>query len=173
MQDQPGCRQVQVRNQVMINQATTTQISQSKGQQGYSLVELLIALAIILILAALAVPNYMAAKARANEAAAASSVRAIISAQNLYRNTFGNFGTLSSLGGEYLTDNVLASGYKSGYYFDSTPGASADLQFSVEATPQLSIGPSATGQRHYYGDESAVIRFSLTGSATSSSPVID
>jgi len=54
-----------------------------RSTSGFSLIELLIAMALLLILAALAVPNYLAAMARANEASAASSVRAIISAENL------------------------------------------------------------------------------------------
>ncbi len=146
-----------------------------QSASGFSVVELMIVLTILLIVAVLAVPNYMAARARANEASAASSVRAIISAQNLYRNTFGFYCDLPSLGGDYLTDDLLAAGSKSGYMFDSTPGTgvSAGLEFDVEATPTLSIGPSKTGQRTYYGDQSAVIRFSLTGTADPSSPPID
>jgi len=139
----------------------------SSNTRGFSLVELLIAMALILIMAAIAVPNYLAALARANEASASASVRAVISAENLYRNTYGTFTTLQDLGSEYLTDSLLANGAKSGYRFNVTPGGgnSAGLQFTVDGTPALSIGPSATGFRHYYGDESAVIRFSLTGSA--------
>jgi prepilin-type N-terminal cleavage/methylation domain-containing protein len=142
----------------------------SKNDRGFSLIELLISLTILLILAAMAVPSYMAARARANEASAASSVRAIVSAQNLYRNTFGVFANLSNLGQEYLTDDLLATGRKSGYVFNSTPGTLPALEFAVDATPILSIGPSATGERTYYGDETAVIRFSLTGPADSTSP---
>jgi len=131
-------------------------------------------MALLLVLTALAVPNYLAALARANEASAASSVRAIISAQNLYRNTFGTFTDLTNLGSEYLTDNILSSGQKSGYMFDVEPGAgtAAGLDFTTQATPQLSIGPSATGVRHYYGDQSAVVRFNMAGAADTSSPPI-
>ena len=141
---------------------------------GYSLIEVLIALALVLILAAMAVPSYLAARARANEASAAASVRAIMSAENLYRNTYGVFTQLPDLGAEYLTDALLASGQKSGYIFDATPGtgSAAGLEFSIQATPQLSIGPSATGERTYYGDQSAVVRFSLTAVADSTSPPI-
>jgi prepilin-type N-terminal cleavage/methylation domain-containing protein len=147
-------------------------ISARQSDCGFSLIELLIALTILLILAAMAVPSYMAARARANEASAASSVRAIISAQNLYRNTFGFFTSLNNLGQDYLTDNLLAAGSKSGYVFSATPGTSPSLEFAVDATPILSIGPSATGSRAFYGDESAIIRFSLTGAADSTSPPI-
>src|SRR5258705_8182601 len=93
---------------------------QHRKTSGFSLIELLIAMALLLILAALAVPNYLAAMARANEASAASSVRAVISAQNLYRNTFGSFTNLPNLGTDYLTDSGLAAGHKSGYIFDVT-----------------------------------------------------
>ena len=143
-----------------------------RRNRGFSLIELLIVLAILLIVAALAVPNYLAARAKANEASAASSVRAIITAENLYRNTFSVFADLPSLGSEYLTDSLLAAGTKSGYVFSSTPGSSPSLEFAVDATPVLSIGPSASGQRNYYGDETAVIRFNLTGGADSTSPPI-
>jgi prepilin-type N-terminal cleavage/methylation domain-containing protein len=140
--------------------------------RGFSMVELLITLSILTVITALAVPNYLAARARANEASAASSVRAVISAQNLYRNTFGYFADLPSLGEDYLTDKLLAAGNKSGYIFDTTPGVSSSLQFTVEATPALSIGPAATGGRSYYWDQSAVIRFSPTGVADSTSPPV-
>ena len=145
---------------------------QQRRAGGFSLIELLIAMTLLLVLTALAVPNYLAALSRANEASAASSVRAIISAENLYRNTFGTFTDLPNLGAEYLTDNLLGAGQKSGYKFDAAPGAgtAAGLDFSIQATPQLSIGPSATGLRHYYGDQSAVIRVNLTGVADPSSP---
>ena len=145
---------------------------QRRKASGFSLIELLIAMTLLLVLTALAVPNYLAALSRANEASAASSVRAIISAQNLYRNTFGTFTDLPNLGAEYLTDNLLGAGQKSGYMFDAIPGSgtAAGLDFTIQATPQLSIGPSATGARHYYGDQSAVVRVNLAGVADSSSP---
>ena len=144
---------------------------QRRKTNGFSLIELLIAMALLLILAALAVPNYLAAMARANEASAASSMRAIITAQNLYRNTFGTFTNLPNLGVDYLTDSLLSAGQKSGYRFDAAAaaGTAAGLDFTIQATPQLSIGPSATGTRHYYGDQSAVVRVNLAGAADASS----
>jgi len=152
--------------------SSTKTRSARQSDRGFSLIELLISLTILLILAAMAVPSYMAARARANEASAASSIRAIVTAQNLYRNTFGFFTNLNSLGQDYLTDDLLAAGRKSGYVFNAAPGTSPSLEFAVDATPILSIGPSATGARAFYGDQSAVIRFSLTGAADSTSPPI-
>jgi prepilin-type N-terminal cleavage/methylation domain-containing protein len=150
----------------------TNPAARRRGASGFSLIELLIAMTLLLVLTALAVPNYLAALSRANEASAASSVRAVITAQNLYRNTFGTFTDLTNLGADYLTDNALSTGQKSGYMFDAAPGAgtAAGLDFTIQATPQLSIGPSATGIRHYYGDQSAVIRFNVAGAADPSSP---
>jgi len=149
-------------------------VGHSSKSRGFSLIELLIAMGLILIMAAIAIPNYLAALSRANEASASSSVRAVISAENLYRNTYGTFTSLQDLGSDYLTDNRLSAGSKSGYRFNATPGSgtSAGLQFTIDGTPALSMGPSATGFRHYYADQSAVIRFSLTGAADSSSPPI-
>src|SRR4249920_1151334 len=108
-------------------------VGHSSKSRGFSLIELLIAMALILIMAAIAVPNYLAAISRANEASASASVRAVISAENLYRNTYGTFTTLQDLGSEYLTDSLLANGAKSGYRFNVTPGSgsSAGLQFAV------------------------------------------
>ena len=141
-----------------------------KNDRGFSLIELMLVLAIIMIISATAVPSYLAARARANEAAAAASIRAIMGAQNLYRNTYGQYADLGDLGADYLTDQRLASGQKSGYYFDSTPGSSQAYEFTVTAEPILAIGPSASGARYYFGDETSVLRFSLTGLADVSSP---
>ena len=140
------------------------------NSKGFSLIELLLVLAILLIVSSMAVPSYLAAKARANEAAAASSVRSIMSAQSLYRNTFGTYGVLTDLGTDYLTDQRLASGEKSGYYFDTAPGARTAYEYTVTAEPVLAMGPSASGARYYFGDETSVVRFSLTGPADLSSP---
>jgi type IV pilus assembly protein PilA len=141
-----------------------------RKDRGFSLIELLLVLAIMMIISATAVPSYLAARARANEAAAASSIRAVMSAQNLYRNTYGQFADLADLGADYLTDQRLASGQKGGYYFDSAPGSRRAYEFTVTAEPLLSVGPNASGRRCYYGDETAVVRFNMTGPADLSSP---
>lgn len=144
------------------------------SKRGFSLIELMIVLTILMLIAGYSVPKYLEAVARANEASAASSVRIIIGAQNMYRNTVGVFTDLPGLGSEYLDDQSLITGLKSGYFFDSTPGSSPSLQFTVGAIPRLRAGASRTGQRTYYADQTAVIRFSLTGDADSaSSPLQD
>jgi type IV pilus assembly protein PilA len=141
-----------------------------RGQtRGFSLIELLVVVAIILIIAAIAIPNLIKAKISANEAATVTSIHAINTAEITYQsaNPSIGFSTLLSdlgpAGGGYL-DNVLAGGQKSGYQFTYTGGgASPRVTYTVTADP-LSRG--VTGQRGFYSDENNVTRYNLTTTAT-------
>ncbi len=84
-------------------------------KSGFTLVELMIVLAIIAIVAAFAIPNLMKSRMSANETAAVGSLRAIMSAQATYMNRYGVYGSLSQLSDEDLIDSSLATGKKSGY----------------------------------------------------------
>ena len=144
----------------------------SKKTKGFSLIELLIVVAIILIIAAIAIPNLLRARRSANEGSATASMRTLGSGELLYRSTNGNFTDLPGLAADSIIDNVLGNGSKSGYAFGATPGTSTDLQFSATGHPAVATGATATGARYFFTDESQVIRFAVGGPATSASGAI-
>jgi type IV pilus assembly protein PilA len=141
--------------------------TEMKKQKGFSLIELLIVVAIILIIAAIAIPNLIKSKMAANEASAVGSLRTINTAELTYSSTYGTgFTDLTTLGTSGIVDNVLASGTKSGYTLIATPVSSSGAGTSVN--PYLSYQSfgnpvsSNTGTRHFCSDESGVIRWSTT-----------
>jgi type IV pilus assembly protein PilA len=141
--------------------------------KGFSLIELLIVVAIILIIAAIAIPNLLRARRSANEGSATASMRAIGNGEMIYNSSNGAFGTLAQLSADNVIDNVLGSGTKSGYLFSATPSATSPaLQFTATGTPQVSTGATQTGARFFFMDESQVVRFNLGGAATSGSTAI-
>jgi type IV pilus assembly protein PilA len=170
-----------------------------RAPAGFSLIELLIVVAIILIIAAIAIPNLLHAKMAANESAAVFSLRAINTASVSYSTTYGNgyAPSLGALGGTdggtatcvsaEILDSVLSNNgsgntsKKSGYIFTFTPGPANTsaatgctlpgvTSFYVTALP---ITVSYTGQRGFFIDQTGVIRFSTDGTApTLSNPAI-
>ena len=150
-----------------------------RTEKGFSLIELLIVIAIILIIAAIAIPNLMRSKIAANEASAISSLRSIGTAQIAYNATFPSIGYASSLSvlgpptgsaciasgdatsaNACLLDNVLQTGTKSGYNFviSNTSGNPVTM-YQVNSDPVTAGG---SGQRHFYSDASGVIRYNPT-----------
>ena len=150
-----------------------------KKQKGFSLIELLIVVAIILIIAAIAIPNLLRSKMAANEASAVGSIRTINTAQVTYSSSWGvgYAANLASLGDggvnpcvaasttACLIDGVLAAGIKSGYNFASAgtlAGGGVNNGFEANAWP---VAVGTTGQRAFCSDQTGVIRFNVAGAA--------
>jgi type IV pilus assembly protein PilA len=149
-----------------------------RKQKGFSLIELLIVVAIILIIAAIAIPNLLRSRIAANESSAVGSMRSINTAQVTYASTYPDTGfgaNLTVLGppasGSQVTstaaglvDNVLGCASqpcsKSGYKFSVSGTTSA---YNTGGDP---ITPGQTGQRYFYSDASGVIRYNGTAVAT-------
>jgi type IV pilus assembly protein PilA len=149
-------------------------------RKGFSLIELLIVVAIILIIAAIAIPNLLRSKLAANEATAISSIRTMNTAEITYASTYPTTGyaaNLTSLGppasgtqvsstAAGLLDNVLGctagtTCNKSGYTFTLTGNYSG---YSVTGSP---ITQGVTGQRSFYSDATGVLRYNVTAAASS------
>jgi len=129
----------------------------TQRNKGFTLIELMIVIAIIAIIAAIAIPNLLAAKASANETSAKSSLRTLVTTSEQFRTSQGAYpGSLTDLNTAGYIDSSLSSGTKSDYVFTYTPGAGV---WSCTASP-TTFG--STGSVHFFVDQSGVIRFDTT-----------
>jgi type IV pilus assembly protein PilA len=147
-----------------------------RKQKGFSLIELLIVVAIILIIAAIAIPNLLRARMAANESSAVASIRTVNTGMITYNSTYPTVGfaaSLAVLGGvapctpstttACLIDSVLAAGTKSGYTFTaSSAGGPPTVSYFASGVP---ITVNQTGIRSFCSFEDAVVRVQPTGAA--------
>jgi prepilin-type N-terminal cleavage/methylation domain-containing protein len=160
-----------------------------KSSKGFSLIELLIVVAIILIIAAIAIPNLLRSRVAANQASAVGSLRTLNTAEITYSSTYnvGFSSVLSYLAPDPtgaaptstaagLVDSLLGgtgnASAKSGYNFTYTPGASdATGRISTYSFTAVPVSNN-TGTNYYYTDQSGVIRQnSTTTAASTDSPI--
>jgi type IV pilus assembly protein PilA len=156
-----------------------------RKQKGFSLIELLIVVAIILIIAAIAIPNLLRARIAANESSAVASVRTMNTAQISYNSAYPTVGfaaSLTVLSGTAcnppdstqacLIDTQLSSGTKSGYTFAMTAGSGTPAgNYSAYGNPTT---PNTTGVRSFCSIADAVVRYStaaLTSCAGTETPL--
>ena len=142
-------------------------MQKNKGQKGFSLIELLIVVAIIGIIAAIAIPNLLASRRAANEASAISALRTIGTAQSTYSSTFGNgsYGDMDDLKDSKLVDTQIADSDvdnpKSCYFFGIDDGAGAAGFASAAARAS-----DTCGTRNFASDEAGVIYALGSGEGT-------
>ena len=153
----------------------------SRPQKGFSLIELLIVVAIILIIAAIAIPNLLRARMQANEASAVSSLHSLNTAEISYASAFPTIGysvSLSNLGdggtspcpgsstASCYIDSTLAAGTKSGYLFTYVRDTSStpSLHYTVNADP---VSRGLSGQRSFYSSDANVPRYNTSAAASS------
>lgn len=142
-----------------------------ENEGGFSLIELLIVVAIIGVISAIAIPSLRAARQRAEAGSAVQSVRTITTAEILYREkNSGQYATMTDLVPQGSLDVTLESGSKSGYDFTvEVDDPTNPAHFYVHADP-VELSPRYT---HYYTDDSCVIRANIGSAASLTSAPID
>ena len=146
-----------------------------RKQKGFSLIELLIVVAIILIIAAIAIPNLLRARIAANESSAVASIRTVNTAMISYNSAYPTVGfaaNLAALGGTCtgavvptsstacLIDSQLATGTKTGYTFAATGTSGSYVAYGNPVTS------NSTGVNSFCSIQDAVVRKTGTSSTS-------
>jgi len=157
-----------------------------RHEEGFSLIELLIVVAIILIIAAIAIPSLLRSRIAANQSSAIESLRVLGTAEITYAATYGNgystsisalgpvsYGSVATSAAAGLIDDLLANGSKSGYTFTYSPdlldATGRYNGYTILANPSQA---GITGNDFYYTDETHVIRMNTTSQAGSTDSYI-
>jgi type IV pilus assembly protein PilA len=153
-----------------------------RWQRGFSVVEVVVLVAVLLVIAAIVIPNLLHSNLSGSESSGVASLRALNAACASYSMLYGGYPrSLSNLGpgdaanstSAALIDEALASGTKNGYVFTYTAGAIGIagnvLSYNITANPAT---PGSTGQRRFFTDQSGVIRANRAGAADASSTPI-
>jgi len=135
--------------------------------KGFTLIELMIVVAIIAIIAAIAIPNLLESKKAANEAAAISALRTISSAEELYNTRYSSYATLAQMSSRNLVDSVLAAATttgsgKSGYYFEVDTSVSGAAWTTIARPTDW----GTTGERNFRIDQTGVIYYNTDDGGT-------
>ncbi len=159
---------------------SSPKVTMKRPQKGFSLIELLIVVTVILIIAAIAIPSLLRSKIAADESSAVSSLRTITTAETTYASSWGSgyAATLDNLGGPVPCINAVAAAAciidsslsvapytKSGYAFaalGNTPVGGINNGFEANATPTI---VDVTGKRAFCADQTGVLRANTTGVA--------